>query len=101
MNETLSSRDLERKHILDMLDEGKITAAEAVSLLKQCQDAKCPKQQFNRLKKDAGDVVKDTAGKIADGVRCASRAVAEKTADVVDIISEKLNDVVYGEDNES
>ena len=104
MDDTLTNRDLERMKILDMLDEGKITAEEAVSLLKVCKNActdpKCPKEQFNQFTKDAGEAVKDTAGKIVGGVKYASRVVVEKTADVVDIISEKLNDAVYGTDSD-
>jgi polyhydroxyalkanoate synthesis regulator phasin len=95
----------EREKILDMVEEGKITADEAVRLLEALRprhhhwewewdqeeiDAKL--QRLSGAAKDIGDKMGAAFKEVEPKMRQATRRVVEKTVDVVDDLSRMLND---------
>jgi hypothetical protein len=103
----------ERMKILELLDQGKITAAEAASLLEalkanDAQDrfwdedtAKYVHEKVNKfsqnvegLSKDVGDKLEAAFKEIEPKLRAATKVVVEKTAVIVDEISKSLGETL-------
>ena len=103
----------ERMKILELLDQGKITAAEAASLLEALKagdkqeefwddDTKRTVQekvnQFSQnvesVSKDVGEKLESVFKEIEPKLRAATKVVVEKTAFIVDEISKSLNETL-------
>ncbi|MDR2648689.1 MAG: hypothetical protein LBB94_03085 [Clostridiales bacterium] len=103
----------ERMKILELLDQGKITAAEAASLLEalKTNDAQEPfwdedaakrvhekvnkfSQNVEGLSKDVGDKLEAVFKEIEPKLRAATKVVVEKTAVIVDEISKSLSETL-------
>ena len=103
----------ERMKILELLDQGKITATEAASLLEalkagetkehfwnedtsSCFQEKVSKfsQNVEGISKDVGDKLEAVFKEIEPKLRSTTKAVVEKTAVIVDEISKSLNETL-------
>jgi len=103
----------ERMKILELLDQGKITAAEATNLLEALKadeirdrfwdedTAKHVQEKVNKfshnvesLSKDVGDRLEAIFKEIEPKLRSATKVVVEKTATIVDEISKSLNETL-------
>jgi len=103
----------ERMKILELLDQGKVTAAEAASLLEALKASdnqehlwdeetrQSVQDKVNRfsqnvesLSKDIGDKLEATFKDMEPKLRAVTKVVVEKTASVVDEISKSLNETL-------
>ena len=103
----------ERMKILELLDQGKITAVEAASLLEALKasdnqehfwDDETKKsvqekvnqfsQNVENVSKDVGDKLETVFKEIEPKLRAATKVVVEKTANIVDEISKSLNETL-------
>jgi len=102
----------ERMKILELLDQGKITASEAANLLEalKCSErepfwdeesSKRVQEKVNKFTKNVEDFSKDVGDKlecfykeVEPKLRTATKVVVEKTANIVDEISKSLNETL-------
>ena len=103
----------ERMKILELLDQGKITAAEAASLLESLKSGDAQEslwdedtknhihekvnkfsQNVESITKDVGDKLEEAFKEIEPRLRAATKVVVEKTAVIVDEISKSLNETL-------
>ena len=103
----------ERMKILELLDQGKITATEAANLLEalRMSDAREPfwdeestkrvQEKINKftknvegISKDVGDKLESFYKEVEPKLRTATKVVVEKTATIVDEISKSLNETL-------
>jgi len=103
----------ERLKILELLDQGKITAAEAANLLEALKASDSHERFWNEdtahrvqdkvskfsqnvenLSKDVGDKLETAFKEIEPKLRTATKVVVEKTAVIVDEISKSLNETL-------
>ncbi|MCL2235789.1 MAG: hypothetical protein FWB98_05050 [Defluviitaleaceae bacterium] len=92
----------ERMKVLEMINEGKITADEGAKLLEalRCGDGGQKfEEKFNKFAHDTKDFFKDVGGKINEmykevepKVKSATQKVVSKTADIAENISQKLDE---------
>lgn len=98
----------ERMHVLKMVDEGKVTADEAMKLLQVLGGSAANsnfEEKFNKFAKDSKEFFKDAGNKInhmyakaEPKIKGAARTVVSKTADLADNISQSLNEKIKDKD---
>jgi hypothetical protein len=91
----------ERMKVLDMLEKGTISAAEATDLLGQLGTAKSDDDKLAEFAnsvavfaKDVGEKTKEVCATVSPKLKDATKAVVKKTAEVVDSMSKSLNEAV-------
>lgn len=76
----------ERMKILKMLEEGKITAEEAVKLLEAIKDIE---PGYKIVIKEAGEAVSSAVSSVADMLKNVSHTIAEKIKQKAEKVAEK------------